>query len=278
MARWRAPALPGAARRRAQQRRPARATGAGRWRSASCPADGDARARGRVPQAVDIRGLVAAHLTIGDAGLGALGAVGSTRCHAPPLGEAIGAHEPAQRGVGRHRLELGRRFGQCDEVVVMELDAPALMRSVLREDGLAHGIADRNLPSGVGAQLAAEHADRIGAFPARPVIPSLDGREAEPDRIAGGRMLPRAGGERHNCGLQLALGGRRRQQLADHGKAQLCRAHDYAETAAGVAARRGFLASLTRHNSACVRPFPAWPGACRTRGSGRASASAASSR
>ena len=121
-----------------------------------------------VPQAVDVLGLVAAHLAIGDAGLGALGAVGSARCQTPPLGEAVGAHEPAQRGVGRHRLELGPRLGQRDEIVVMELDAPALVRGVLREDGLAHRIADRNLLSGIGTQLAAEHADRIGALLARP--------------------------------------------------------------------------------------------------------------
>ena len=112
------------------------------------------------------------------------------------LARPLCAHEPAQRGVGRHRLELGPRFGQRDEVVVMELDAPALVRGVLREDGLAHRIADRNLLSGVGAQLAAEHADRIGALLQGPVVPALDGREAEPDRIAGGRMLPCAGGER----------------------------------------------------------------------------------
>jgi hypothetical protein len=174
-----------------------------------------------VPQTVDVLSLVAAHLAIGDAGLGALGTLGSARCHTPPLGEAIGAHEPAQRGVGRHGLKLRPRFGQRDEVVVMELDTPALMRSVLREDDLAHGIADRNLLSGIGAQLAAEYADRIGALLARPVVPSLDGREAELDRIAGGRMLPCAGGERRDRGLQLALGGQRRQQLADHRKAQM---------------------------------------------------------
>jgi hypothetical protein len=103
----------------------------------------------------------------------------------------------------------------------MELDAPALMRGVLREDGLAHRIADRNLLSGVGAQLAAEHADRIGAFLQGQVVPALDGREAEPDRIARGRMLPGAGGKRRDRGPQFALGGWRRQQLADHGKAQM---------------------------------------------------------
>jgi hypothetical protein len=41
----------------------------------------------------------------------------------------------------------------------------------LREHGLAHRIADRNLPSGIGAQLAAEHADRIGALLSRSVVP-----------------------------------------------------------------------------------------------------------
>ena len=103
----------------------------------------------------------------------------------------------------------------------MELDAPALVRGILREHGLAHGVADRELLSGIGAQLAAEHADRIGALLQGPVIPSLDGREAELDRLAGRRMLPRAGGERRDRGLQLALGRRRRQQLADDGEAQM---------------------------------------------------------
>ena len=37
-----------------------------------------------------------------------------------------------------------------------------------------------------------------------------------------------------------------------------------------VAARRGFLVSLTPHNSACARPCSAWPGACQVRGSDRA--------
>src|SRR5258708_23926748 len=103
----------------------------------------------------------------------------------------------------------------------MELDAPALVRSILREHGLAHGIADRNLPSGIGAQLAAQHADRIGALLQGPVIPSLDGRKAELDRIAGGLMLPCACGERRDRGLQLPLGGRAPPQLTDYGGTQM---------------------------------------------------------
>jgi hypothetical protein len=68
--------------------------------------------------------------------------------------------QPAQRRIGRHRLQLGPGLGECDEVVVMELDAPAFVRGVLREHGLPHGVTDRVLPSGIGADLAAEHADR----------------------------------------------------------------------------------------------------------------------
>jgi hypothetical protein len=55
--------------------------------------------------------------------------VGAARCHAPPLGEAVGAHEAAQRGVGRHRLKLRPGLRQRDEVVVMELYAPALVHA-----------------------------------------------------------------------------------------------------------------------------------------------------
>ena len=78
----------------------------------------------------------------------------------------------------------------------MQLDAPALVRGVLREHGLAHGIAHRDLPSGIAAQLAAEHADRIAALLQGAVVPALDGREAEADRLAGDRMPPCARGER----------------------------------------------------------------------------------
>ena len=40
----------------------------------------------------------------------------------------------------------------------MELYAPAFVRGVLREHGLPHGVTDRVLASGIGADLAAEYA------------------------------------------------------------------------------------------------------------------------
>jgi hypothetical protein len=114
------------------------------------------------------------------------------------------------------------RVGERDEVVVMQLDAPALVRGVLREHGLAHRVAHRELLSGIGAHLAAEHADRIGSLLERAIVPALDRGEAEADGLAGGGMLPRALGQSTKRGLQLALGRRCGQQLPDDGEAQIC--------------------------------------------------------
>ena len=152
-----------------------------------------------MPQAVDILGLVAADLALDNACLGTLGPFGSARAQAAALVETIGAHEATQRGIGRHGLEIWLRLGQRDKVVVVELDAPALVCGVLRDDDATHGRADGVLPPGVGAQLAAQHADRIGALVERAVVPALDGREAEADRLARRRMPPDAGRSYQNA-------------------------------------------------------------------------------
>ena len=153
-----------------------------------------------MPQAVDILGLVAAHLALDNARLCALGPIGSARAQTPALVEAVGAHEAAQRGIGRRGLEPRLRLGQRDKVVVVELDAPALVCGVLRDDDATHGRADGVLPPGIGAQLAAQHGHRIGALVERAVVPALDGREAEADRLTRGRMPPDAGRQRFDRG------------------------------------------------------------------------------
>jgi hypothetical protein len=81
-------------------------------------------------------------------------------------------------------------------------DAPTFVRGVLREHDLPHGVTDRVLPSGIGADLAAEHADRIGPLLQGTVIPVLDGGEAEADGLAGGGMPPCAPGQPLDRGLQ----------------------------------------------------------------------------
>jgi hypothetical protein len=59
----------------------------------------------------------------------------------------------------------------------MELDAPAFVRGVLSEDDLAHRVAHRGLLASIGAQLAAQNADRITALlqgkPGEPKAPPL---------------------------------------------------------------------------------------------------------
>ena len=174
-----------------------------------------------VPQAVDVLGLVAADLALDEARLGALGPFRLARGEAPALVEAVGAHEAEQRGIGRRGPQIGLRLGQGDEVVVVELDAPALVGGVLGEDGAPDRLADGVLLAGVGAQLAAKNGHRIGTLAQGAVVPALDGREAEAHGLAGGRMPPRSGRQPFDRRLQLALAGRRGQQLADDGEAQM---------------------------------------------------------
>jgi len=174
-----------------------------------------------VPQAVDILGLVAAHLAIEQAGFGALGAFCPARCEAPALVEAVRGEETAQRGIGRHRRERGIALGERQDVVVMQLDAPALVRGVLRQHGLAYRGAHRSLRASVLTQLTPQHRDRIVPLLACPVIPALQGGDAEADRLATDRMTPRARGELIELQTQHALARRRRQQLADHRKAKV---------------------------------------------------------
>ena len=174
-----------------------------------------------MPQAVNILGLVAAHLTIEQARLGAFGAFSPARCEPSTLVETMSLEEAAQCRVGRQRHQLGLLLGQCEQVVMMKLGAPALVCRILRQHGLAHGGAHRDLLAGVAAPLAPEHADRILPLLAGAVIPALECRDAEAGRLAADRMAPCARGELVELRTQFALARRRRQQLAHHRKAEV---------------------------------------------------------
>src|SRR5262245_5942505 len=104
-----------------------------------------------VKETADILGLVAPDLAIEEPGLGALGTLRAARCKTAPLGEAVGLQKPAQRGVGRDGLELGIVIRERNEIVVVQLHAPAFMRGVLGQDCLAYRAAHRRLLAGVGA-------------------------------------------------------------------------------------------------------------------------------
>src|SRR5215510_1538265 len=109
-----------------------------------------------VNESADILGLVASDLAIKEPGLGALDTLRAARCEAAPLVEAVGLQEAAERRIGRHGLEIEVDLGQSNEIVVVQLHAPTLVRSVLGPDRLAYRAAHRRLLPGVGAQLAAE--------------------------------------------------------------------------------------------------------------------------
>ena len=64
---------------------------------------------------------------------GAVGACGLARCHPTPLVETVRLHEAAQCVVAGQRLQIVSRLDERDEIVVMELDAPALVRGILRQ-------------------------------------------------------------------------------------------------------------------------------------------------
>ncbi len=143
-----------------------------------------------MPQTIHILGLVAADLAIGNADLGTLGPVSAARRQTPALVEAVRLHEAAQRRVGRHRLQVGLRLAERDEVVMVKLDAPALVRGVLREHGASDRVADGVLQPRIDAHLASQDTDRIGALLQGAIVPALDGGEAEARGLARRRMLP----------------------------------------------------------------------------------------
>ena len=65
---------------------------------------------------------------------------------------------------------MASNFSGCvaDEIVVMQLDAPALVGGILREHRAVDALLTVLLPS-IAAHLAPEHADRIGAHSDRTV-------------------------------------------------------------------------------------------------------------
>ena len=136
-------------------------------------------------------------------------------------------HEPAHGGVAGHRAEAGVFAGERDEVVVVQLEAPARMVAVLLRERLGDGGAQARMRSSVRGHLARQHRERIvGA--AGDVPPSLEGLEREADGLARGRVPPGARGKRLDACLELAVVGGGRQEGAEDLKAQTRPSHAHA--------------------------------------------------
>src|SRR5215831_2785262 len=158
-----------------------------------------------VPEAADVLCLVASHFAVKEAGLGTLSAFGVPRGDAAPLVEAAGLEEAAQRRIGRQGCEIRIVLRESREIVVVQPHTPALVGGILGDDRPAYRAAHRRLPSGVGAQLAAQHAHGIAPLLQSAVIPALDRREAKSDGLARRRVLPGALCQCGNGGGELAL-------------------------------------------------------------------------
>src|SRR5260370_13147903 len=137
-----------------------------------------------------VLGFIAAHFAIIEPRLGALGALCPPRRQAPPLLEAMCFEKAAQRRRRWQWSQLGPVVAERDQIVVMELEGPALVCCVLRQQGLAHRLAHRRLLPGVRAHLATQDADRIVPFLDGSVEPSVDGRGAKTDRLTPARVTP----------------------------------------------------------------------------------------
>src|SRR5260370_34521984 len=92
-----------------------------------------------------VLGFIAAHFAIIEPRLGALGALCPTRRQAPPLLEAMCLERAAQRRIRWQWSQLGPVVGGRDQLVLMELEGPALVWCVLRKQALARRLAHRRL-------------------------------------------------------------------------------------------------------------------------------------
>src|ERR1700722_6907876 len=165
-----------------------------------------------VPERVGLLDLVAADFDGSEVSLGPLDAweVGVAEALHPTPPAA--AHEAADSGVGGEGAELGVLGDQGDEVVVVELVAPAAEGGVLLEEFLAEGLGERASHAVVSTDAALEDAEGVGRCAARRVVPAVDRGEAERHRVALPRREPALLGELLEAPLKLARPGRRDQQ------------------------------------------------------------------
>ena len=164
----------------------------------------------KMEEAADILGLEASYLAIEQPGLGTFRAFCPARREAPPLDQAIGLEEPTQSSVGRQRIQIGIGLGSRDEIVVMQLLGPALVRGILVDDDLTCRAADGRLLAGIGAQLAPQHRDGIVTLNGV-IEPPFDRGEREADTLTCDGVTPLTFGQRLDLFVQLALRGRRSQ-------------------------------------------------------------------
>ena len=173
-----------------------------------------------MPEPGHVLSLEATHLACFQPSRGRQCSIGLTGCYGTTLGQSTGDEEPPDRRVGRHRPQVRAGLCQGNQIVVMQLDAPALMGAILRQQCLAQRRGHRCLRAGVTPPLAAQHADRVVSLVAGAVEPTLERGDTEADRRIGARVTPFACRQLLQGGAQRAVRRRRGQQMADHRETQ----------------------------------------------------------
>src|SRR5487761_986414 len=95
------------------------------------------------------------------------------------------------------------------------------MARILGAQRLADHEAHRSLSADIGSHFAPQHTHRIATLLSDSVEPALQRRYPEAHRQPRDRMLPLACRESLKLGAQLTLRRRSRQQLPNHGEAQV---------------------------------------------------------
>ena len=173
-----------------------------------------------MPQSIHILGLEATHLAHLEPCRRCQHALGLARRRRAAPGQAMRGHEPPDRRVGWHRAQFRPRLGQGDQIVMMQLYAPAFVSPVLLQQRLAQRRRHRCLRTGIAAPLAEQHADRILLLVTGTVEPPFKRGDAEADRLAGARVAPFARRQLLQSRAQRALRRRCRQQRTDNREAQ----------------------------------------------------------
>ena len=213
-----------------------------------------------VPEGMGVRDLEAAHLAVVEALHGVVLRGRIVGGDPAPAEKVVGFGIPANRGVGRQGTDLRFRRHPGREVVVVQAEAPALVRGVLIEENPARLLTQRRLSARVAPPLATQGPDRIGLGGAGRVVPPFDGGEAEPGGLARDRMEPALAGQLLDLCAQFPRGRRRGQQRSDHREPQVGPAFVGGRSILIRHRVRSLLAAATGRRKDRNEPYPA-PGA-----------------
>jgi hypothetical protein len=127
----------------------------------------------QVPEAVHVRDFVRAPLARHER----LAVRGLAMAMFSGAHEALALHEAAHGRVARHRPEAWLLAGERDEVVVVQLEAPARVVAMLLGDGFGERGAETRMRPGVGGDLARQRGEWIvgGAGDVPPALDALEG-------------------------------------------------------------------------------------------------------